>query len=564
MANWGKRAGVGTWGSGLKGHGKEPSPHALKQAGHILDSETTEESKPKGHFSRYRQIVMVLVKYRLNEVIRTLKLGRYLPFGWVPPAIPWLKRSLSKPVRARMALEELGTTFVKLGQIISTRGDLVPPDYLRELSKLQDSLKQLDADVIKVVLADDLGKRVDQVFASFEPVAIGVASIGQVHAASLGDGTQVVVKIQKPGVPEQVEEDMRILRELAVDAAKDWDAAEHYDLVGMVRETAETLIAEMDYVREGRSAEYFARFFESDPSVHIPKIFWDTTTSRVLTMERIRGIGISNVEALDKAGFDRKKLAKRTVDLWLKMVFEGDVFHADPHPGNLFMEPDGRLGLIDFGMTSTIENDVREHLTGLGTAILEHDVDLLVDSLIDLGAVPTDVRRDSLRADLKHVMGHYPRPSTMGLQTGLSLGELPAVLRRNHVQLPSNTFLLLKTLAMAHGLGLRLDPDFDVLPLLETYVQRKKVRAISLSDVVSKLPSALTELVNLGTGLPRRMNRLLKSLERGEMKVRTDVDGLERHLEHLERLVNRAVGGIILAAIILGLAIVFLALRLGH
>jgi ubiquinone biosynthesis protein len=289
-------------------------------------------------------------------------LQRYLPLRFFLRGNPWRKLPYSKAERTYLMLEELGTTFIKLGQILSTRADLLPPDYIKQLSKLQSSLKQLPAETMKKVISDELGKPVEQVFASFDPVALGVASIGQVHAATLPDGTEVVVKIQKPGVQEQVAEDMDILRQSAVSASQTWEGADQYDLVGIVEETAETLMAEMDYMREGHSAEYFAGFFHEDPTIHIPRIFWESTTSRVLTMERIRGIPILDIASLDKAGLDRKSLAKRSADLWLKMVFESGMFHADPHPGNLFVESNGHLELIDFGMVTSVDEETKEHL----------------------------------------------------------------------------------------------------------------------------------------------------------------------------------------------------------
>ena len=322
----------------------------------------------------------------------------------------------------------------------------------------------------------------------------------------------------------------------------------------------------MDYLREGHSAEYFAQFFREDPTIHIPRIFWESTTSRVLTMERIRGIPILDVESLDKAGLDRKGLAKRSVDLWLKMVFESGMFHADPHPGNLFVESNGHLGLIDFGMVATVDEETREHLVYTVKALLDRNADLLIDSLIDLGAVNLrgDVSRNELRKDVRHVMGHFPKLAGVDLQGSPNFGEMLTALRRNHVQLPSNTFFLLKTLGMAQALGKGLDPDFDAIPQLEGYVKKLVDKKRSLSLNIRSLPSAISGLISMSSGLPERINRLLKSAERGEMQVRTDVSGLEVHLEHLERLVNRMVLGIILAAIILALAIVFLAYPLSR
>jgi ubiquinone biosynthesis protein len=516
------------------------------------------------HLSRYRQVATVLYKYQLRELIQTLGLERFLPLHWMPPGNPWQKQVYSQPERSRMALEELGTTFVKLGQILSTRTDIVPSSYARELVKLQDSLRPFPVEPIKTAIREELGRPVDEIFSSFDSNPLGVASIGQVHAATLLDRTEVVVKVRKPGVKEQVTGDLEIMRQLAGTAAQRWKNAQRYDLSAVVEELAETLTAEMDYIQEGHNAEYFARFFEKDPKIQIPKVFWEYTTSQIITLERVKGINVLDVPSLEKAGFDLKDLAKRSVNLWQKMVFDGEVYHADPHPGNLFVETDGRIGLIDFGMIGIVDEEVQEYLASAVRAILDRDVDLLLDSLIELGAVRVESSRQDLRTDLKHIMGHYPKYTMSQWQSSSNLGELLAVIRRNHVQLPSNTFLLLKTMAMAQSLGKGLDPDFDILPLLEPNVKQVLKKRRSLLAIARRMPSATTELANLSVGLPQRLNRLVRSIERGELQVRTDVSGLEHHLEHLERLVNRIVLGVVVAAIFIGLAIIVLAFKLAR
>jgi ubiquinone biosynthesis protein len=522
---------------------------------------TNRQAGSKSHFSRYRQIALILIKYRLKKPLEILGLSQYLPLHWMPPGLPWQKVSYNKPENMRMALEELGTTFVKVGQILSTRPDLIPQDYVTELIKLQDSLKQLPVEIAKEVVKKELGRPVEELFATFDPQAIGVASIGQVHSATLKDGTEVVVKVQKPGVKEQVAEDMEILKQMALAAVDSWEGAHQYDLAGIVQETSETLQAEMDYIREGQHAEYFARFFEKSPDVHIPRIIWDMTTSKVITMERIRGISVLNSTALDQAGFNRADLANRSADLWMKMIFEGVVFHADPHPGNLFVEANGTLGLIDFGMICTVDDEIREYLAQSVKAILDRDVDLLIDSLIDLGAVNRESSRQKLRSDLKHIMGHYPKIEITELQSNSNLGELLSILQANHVQLPSNTFLTLKTVAMVQSLGKRLDPEFDILPLIEKYIRRELAHKRSIGHIMGQLPTVVADLTSFGAGLPEKMNRILKSLERGDIQVRTNVSGLEKHMEHLERIVQRLTMGIVIAAIIIGAALLILTFR---
>ena len=530
----------------------------------MTSSPVTEKSRGRAHhFGRYRQITSVLIKYRLRELMRTIGLERFLPFPWLPPGNPWRKEIYTRSQRTRMALEELGTTFVKVGQILSTRSDVLPSDFVEELTKLQDSLTPLPVEVIKEVIEREFRRSVEELFVSFDAKPLGVASIAQAHAATLQDGTEVVVKVQKPGVREQVTEDLEILRQLAASAASGGGRAQQYDAAGLIEEIADTLTGELDYIREGHSAEHFARFFQGDPSIHIPKVFWDYTASQVITLERIRGTSILDVTALERQGFDPRTLAKRSVGIWIKMVFEDTVFHADPHPGNLFVEADGRLGLVDFGMIGVVDDEVRSYVVNAVKAILDRDPNLLLDSLADLGAVTPAGSRQGLRKDLNHIMSHYPSLSE-DLNLTSNLGELFAVVRRNHIQLPGNTFLLLKTMTMAQSLGQRLDADFDFFALLTPSVDsliRKRYRA---SAILKRVPPAFAELALFGVGLPNRLLRIVKTVERGEFRIQADVSGVETHLEHLERLVNRAIIGLIVAATILALGLAFLAFELGH
>ncbi len=538
-----------------------------------MTKNTKQTRKHKNHFARYLKIANVLAKYRLEDMLRYVGLQKYLPFRWLLRGNPWRKMVYTKPECMSMAIEELGTTFVKLGQILSTRSDLLPPDYIKELSKLQSSLKPLPLELMKKVISDELGSAAEIILNSFEHT-VGVASIGQVYSCgevyscTLAEGLDVVVKVQKPGVREEIEEDMAILSRAAIAATKHWKGAQEYDLVGITQELDDIIKTETDYIHEGHNAEFLAQFFREDRTVHIPKVFWEYTTERVITLERIHGIGIGDIQALDKAGFDRKELARRSVSLWLKMIFEGEAFHADPHPGNLFVEPDGRLGLVDFGMVVMADDEVRWHLVNALKAILDRNVDSLIDALIELGAVRLRVAssRADLRKDMKYVMNRFSSSNLQKHSESLSsnLGLLFTLLRRNHIQLPSNTFLLLKTIIMAQGLGRGLDPDFDILPMLDSSIKQMIKKRYSVSAAFRRLPMAMAEMASLAAGLPQRLDRMLKTAERGEIQVRIDVSGVEKHIHHLEQLVNKALIGIIATALILGLALVFVGFRLGH
>jgi ubiquinone biosynthesis protein len=305
---------------------------------------------------RYKQIGDVLSRHGLGFFASIAGLGRWIPFHHGVLGHEQRSEPYTRPEHLRLALEELGPTFIKLGQILSTRSDLLPPDFLSELTKLQDAAPPVAASTIRTLIDQELGAAPEELFTEFDAEPLASASIEQAHAATLHDGTAVVVKVRRPDVIPTIEQDLEILQNLAMEASRRWEAAADYNLTGLASEFARTLRSELDYLQEGRNAERFARNFASNPNVHIPEVFWPVTTSRVLTLERIIGIKVDDVAALDSAGINREELASRAAELAYAMIFEDGFFHADPHPGNLFIEAGGRIGLIDFGMVGEVDD----------------------------------------------------------------------------------------------------------------------------------------------------------------------------------------------------------------
>ena len=367
-----------------------------------------------GHLERYRSIAETLSRHGLASLTGAMGLERWLPFRRGPAAPSG--EAASVPEHLRLVLEELGATFVKLGQILSTRPDLLPPEYQLELAKLQDAAPPVSAAVIEELIRQELGAAPQELFASFDPVPLASASIGQAHAATLADGTEVVVKVRRPGVVAQVEEDLEILQNLAAQAGRRWEAAAGYNLTGIAEEFAQTLRAELDYLQEGRNAERFAADFADDPGIHIPRIYWATTTTRVLTLERIRGIKVDDLAALDAAGMDRASLATRAAAAAARMIFEHGFFHADPHPGNLFIEEGGTIGLIDFGMVGEVDDKLRDQLGVLLLALVRADPDRVSSALLAMAYARQRVDRAGLRSDLAALIQLYQ---------GRTLAEVP-------------------------------------------------------------------------------------------------------------------------------------------
>lgn len=509
----------------------------------------------QGHTRRYRQVAGILARHGFGYLVGLAGLAQFVPFHRGLLGHPRRPAPYTQPEHVRMALEELGAASIKLGQILSTRADLLPPDYQAELAKLQDAAPPVPGDLVRERVEAELGRPVEELFAAFDPEPLAAASIGQAHAATLPDGTHVVVKVRRPGVVEQMEEDLEILEDLAVRLSRRWDLADQYDLVGLAREFSQALRAELDYIREGRSAERFRASFAGDPTVHIPRVYWETTTSRVLTLERIQGIKIDDLAALDAAVIDRRALAERSARIILKMVFEDGFFHADPHPGNFFIEPEGRIGLIDFGMVGTVDERTREQLFRLLLAVTSQDADRLADALLDLGVVHGRVVRDHLRRDLEHLVSRYYGRPLGEIEIGPLLEETLAIVRQHHLRLPPSLALLLKAMVMNEGLGARLDPSFRLTTVLPRYVRRLMRQQYSPSLWARRLNEAGMDAAMLGVELPHQLRRILGELERGELEVGMRPAGLGSLGRRFERLANRIVLGIIAAALINGLAV---------
>ena len=507
------------------------------------------------HADRYRQIAGALARHGLGYLVGVFGLERFLPFHRGLLGHPRRDEPYTKPEHVRMALEDMGATFVKLGQILSTRADLLPPGYQSELAKLQDRVKPLPAGAVEEVIARELGRPMKSPFASFDPAPLASASIGEAHVAVLADGTEVVVKVRRPGVVDQVEEDLDILQSMAGAASRRWEVAESYDLVGLAQEFAITLRGELDYIKEGRSAERFAANFAGEPTVHIPQVFWETTTARVLTLERMRGVKIDDSAGLDAASIDRRVLAERAARIILKMVFEDGFFHADPHPGNFLIEPEGRIGLIDFGMVGTLDGHTQEQLIGLLLAVSSQDPERLVDAFIDLGVARQRVNRTLLTQDLGHLASRYYGRPLGELAVGPLLQDSLAIVRRHHLHLPPNLALLLKTVAMSESMGVKLDPGFTLTRVLVPYAQRLMFERFSPTHWAPRLERASIEAARLGTELPGQIRRLLSEIERGGLEVGMRPEGFEPLARRFERLGNRIVLGILAAAFVNGLAV---------
>ena len=458
------------------------------------------------------------------------------------------------PERLRLALEELGPTFIKLGQVLSTRADLLGPEFRLELAKLQDDAPHLRAEVVQELVRTELGGEPESVFAMFDPEPLAAASIGQAHAAAMPDGTEVVVKLRRPGAMEQVELDLEILMNGALYASRRSKQMAEYDVVGIAEEFAQTLRAELDYLREGRNAEQFSANFATDADVQIPRVFWEQTTSRMITLERIRGIKITDLDALDEAGIDRHELAKRGTDVMAKMVFQDRFFHADPHPGNFFIKPGGGIGLIDFGMVGALDAELRDQLAKLMVALVGGNADGLAAALLGLGAATARVDPERLRDDLAKLLDRYASRGSGNLDFGTLSGEILETVRRHRLRPPRDLVLLLRAFVMNEGMAEQLDPDFRLVEELRPYVYRHLAAELSPGALARRAGQAGVDLAELAVDFPGQLHRILELAASGGFEVHLRTAELEPLVTRAERLANRIAAAVLAAAVIDGLA----------
>lgn len=461
----------------------------------------------------------------------------------------------TRPDHLRLMLEELGTAPIKLGQILSTRADLLPPAYVDELAKLRDRVPPVPAAAIRQVIEREFNQPVEAVFSRFDDEPLAAASIGQVHTASLFTGEDVVVKVQKPGVAEQVEVDLRLLLDLARMAQRGSALAKDYDFVAIANEFAWTLRGELDYEREGRNADAFRHQFAGNRDVVIPKIYWSQTTRQVLTMQRLTGVKIDDLDGLDRLGVDRHDLAVRSANLILSEIFEHAFYHADPHPGNFLVLANGAIGALDFGMVGRIGRHAKLDLLDLMAAVVNRDAERAVDAFEALGVAGVEASRDALVRDVRHLLDRYVGRPLAALRMEEVTAEIFATARRHHLRMPAELVLLLKTLAMNEGVGRHLDPSFNASTVAAPFVRRVMRQRLRPSAWEPELRRGLADLARASIDVPGALRRLTRQIDRGEVTVAVRPQGLDDPLRRLEAMVNRLAMSVVVAAFVVGSAV---------
>jgi ubiquinone biosynthesis protein len=502
---------------------------------------------------RYGKIIDALIKYEFGYIVDRMGLRNFRPLrSRIRRKEKVLKDTDTVPTKARMMLEELGPTYIKLGQILSMRQDLIPPEYVNEFSKLQDDVQPFGMGEVEKLIREELGSETKDLFEYFEPVPIAAASIGQVHRAKLKSGEDVVVKVQRPGIRKIINSDLDIMYSIASFAEEHLPEARLYQPVGIVEEFERSIKAEMDYTQEGRNADHFARNFRDDPRIYIPKVYWDCTSTKVLTLEFIDGVKSSSFEELDSMGVDRQGIAIDVLKAFMKQIYDDGFFHADLHPGNVFILKDGRIALLDFGMAGFLSQDMRNLLIDDLIAITRGDTVLYIELLRELGSIDENTDLSALKMDIDQLIYKYYGRPLRQLNTALILEEMINLLRKYQVRVPSNIALLSKGAMTAESFGSLMDPDINLAVIAEPFAKKAIKDRLRLTNIAGSTYRDVSNWARVLHKAPIKIGHILDIAERGYLKLRFDPHGFDRVVSEIDAASNRLSFSLIISAIIVG------------
>ena len=498
---------------------------------------------------RFVEITRILAKYGLADTLSRLDY-RFVTRWTRGTELARLSHE-TREVRIRLAFTELGTTFIKFGQVLSTRRDLIGPALATELTKLQSEIPADSFDVTRGTIEKELGRPLAELFATFEPVPMASASIAQVHRATLTGGERVAVKVQHPDIARRIADDIGILSELASLIERFLPDLRAYHPVSVVNEFERVITRELDFHRELRHLQLFRQAFAGDDGIVFPEPYPSLSTGRVLTMELLDGIPFNRPEELRAAGADFDEIARRGARIFLDMVFRDGFFHADPHPGNvLFLPPTidhplGQIGLLDVGMVGRISDRLHDHIDRALAAVIGRDAPALTEQIIQVGEIPTNFDPAPLEAEVADELAFYHGMALEQFQLGTALNELTDAIRRYHIALPPTLALLLRVLVLLEGTGRTLSPSFNLVELLEPYKRSVTLKKLSPRRAWRRMAGLVGDWEDLIRGLPRQVSNVLKMLQRQEM-------GVQLLHRHLEPSVNRLVFGLMVSALFVG------------
>ncbi len=515
--------------------------------------------------NRLRQIAQVLTRHGFGHIVTQIDLTRFVPVWMLRKKVaPGPLDETVSPVGQRLVqvCAELGPTFIKLGQMLSTRPDVVPADVLEELRSLQDDVPPFDTSVAMEMIAQELGRPADQCFEWIDDAPIASASIGQVYRARSGDGASLMVKVQRPGIDRVIELDMQLLRWLAESLESFVPELRIYRPVMIVDELDQMLVRELDYVNEASTTTRFAEAFSDDPGIRIPRVIWDHSGSRVLTLEALEGTKLDTLlspSGQDDAVVDRRLIARRLADGYLKQIFELGVFHADPHPGNILVAAPATVGLLDFGQVGVITDEFMTELTLFLFACVNNEMGMVVETFAEAGALGRDTDRRLLQRSLQVLYDKYRNLPAKRIDLTTLFNECSEVMRRHDVVLPRDLSMLIKALGTVGSVASGLDPDLRMLDLLRPRIKKVIAERFSPGQMGRAAAMLGWDLVSILRRAPRQLREGLRRLSSRGWELHVRHENIDRVIRELDRSSNRLAFSIVIAGIIVGSSVVFSA-----
>jgi ubiquinone biosynthesis protein len=510
---------------------------------------------------RLRQIINVFFRHGFGRIIDQIHLGKYIPFRKRLKAFgqwPELKGP-TVAERLRMAFEELGPSFIKLAQILSSRPDLITPMYADEFRKLQDEVPPFPAPEARLIIQENLKKPLEEIFTELQEEPIAAASIAQVHNAVLADGREAIVKVQRPNIRDQILDDIEIIGAVAQLMEKHIPESRFFNPVGIVQEFSRNVLKELDFTEEAKNCARFGRNFRDNPRVYIPEVFKEHLTEMVLVMERIKGVRVDDARGIDRMGLNRGELAAAVVDAYLKMTLEDGFFHADPHPGNIFLMPEGRICFMDFGIVGRVSEETKQTLASTFEALMKKDYDSLMEQYIELGYLPEDADMDTFRREFKADLMDLIEP-LYGLPISeINLAEYMDVMilmaSRHGLRVPTDLLLINKTLFLIDDIVRKLDPDFDFIAAAEPYAEGIVKQKLSPMKAVQRVSDLVAEAGEDLVVFPRQVKKIIKKMLRDDIRLKLTHTGLEQFIKDMDRSSNRIAFALVVSSIVLSSAI---------
>ncbi|MFP4016607.1 MAG: ABC1 kinase family protein [Halanaerobiales bacterium] len=509
-------------------------------------------TKQYRHLLRYRKIAEVLLKNGFGVIVERLELNKYLPFKtrFNKGNNDLNKKGLA--VRFRIVLQELGPTYIKLGQLLSTRADLLPPTYVRELRKLQDKVDSVPFEDIEEILIEELGRDYLVYFQKIDKRPQAAASIAQTHRAILHDGTDVILKVQRPGIEKMVKSDFEIMKNLVLIAEERGYFPEFLKASRLIDEFRESLKKELNFKRELANINKFASNFRDNEKIVVPDVYEDISSRRLLVLEEIKGIKLSEIEDTDELDIDGPTLAVLGAQAFMKQVLIDGFFHADPHPGNIFVLGKDKLAYIDFGLMGQLTENDKSKMSMLFIALLQQDINIITDLLLEIGEFDEEIDERKFKLEIQDLMNRYYGIELEDIDFMMVIDDIERILYNFHIRMPEEFFLLFRAIGVNEGVGFLLDPSFNLVETARDFLKDLIVSKLQPSYLLEKLADKLWNFRSITKGLPYKFNRLLNDIINDEFTIRFKHINLEPITNKIDIVSNRLSISLIISALIIG------------